>query len=158
MHYRNYRFYIPKTRGNRITNSAKFFPVHCKTPVIEPGDTVRLAAQDLIKALQEKNKLTPFNLTARHTEALCQLANIFEEAAGIDKEIKNNSFPWVMRNNSQQLRVEPSTSHNPTSPRVHSAQARVHQRHTGNNKPIPTIQEEETTPNEPMKNKFQVLQ
>ena len=86
MHYRNCRFYIPNTPGYRITNSEKFFLAHCKTPAIEPRDTTRLASQDLIKALQEKNKLATFNLTARHTETLRQLANLFEEAAGINKE------------------------------------------------------------------------
>jgi hypothetical protein len=38
MHYRNYRFYVPETRGYRISGSAKFFPAHCKMPAIEPGD------------------------------------------------------------------------------------------------------------------------
>ena len=28
-----------------------FFPKHTKMPAIEPGDTLRLAAQDLIKAI-----------------------------------------------------------------------------------------------------------
>ena len=44
MHYRNYRFYIPETRGYRISGSAKFFPAHCKMPASEPGDTLRLTA------------------------------------------------------------------------------------------------------------------
>ena len=52
-HYRNYRFYIPETRGYRIANTAKFFPTHCKRPSIEPGDSIRLAAQDLISALRQ---------------------------------------------------------------------------------------------------------
>jgi hypothetical protein len=45
-----------------------------------------LAAQDLIMALWNKNRLAPFNLTPWHTEVLQQLADIFCEAAGIDKE------------------------------------------------------------------------
>ncbi|KAL7476250.1 hypothetical protein ACHAW6_002122 [Cyclotella cf. meneghiniana] len=48
MHYKNYKFYIPETRGYRITNSAKFFSAHCKMLAIEPGDTIRLAAQELM--------------------------------------------------------------------------------------------------------------
>ena len=40
MHYRNYRFYIPETKSYRILGSAKFFPAHCKMPVIELGDTI----------------------------------------------------------------------------------------------------------------------
>jgi hypothetical protein len=30
MHYRNYHFYAPEMHGYRITNSAEFFPAHCK--------------------------------------------------------------------------------------------------------------------------------
>jgi len=56
MHYRNYRFYIPDTRGYRTTNSAKFFLAHCKMPAIELGDTIRLATQDLIVAMQNIHK------------------------------------------------------------------------------------------------------
>jgi hypothetical protein len=40
-----YKFFIPETKGYQISGSAKFFPAHCKIPAIEPGDTVRLAAQ-----------------------------------------------------------------------------------------------------------------
>ena len=39
-HYRNFKFYIPKTRGYRIANTAKFYPQHCKQPAIEPGDSI----------------------------------------------------------------------------------------------------------------------
>jgi hypothetical protein len=56
MHYRNYRLYVPETRGYRISSSAKFFPAHCKMPAIEPGDTLRLAAQDLIQAMQKNEQ------------------------------------------------------------------------------------------------------
>ena len=52
-HYRNYRFFVPETKGYHISASAKFYPAHCKMPAIEPGDTVRLAAQDLVKAMQQ---------------------------------------------------------------------------------------------------------
>jgi hypothetical protein len=79
-HYRNYRFWIEKTRGFRTASTAKFFPVHCKMPAIEPGDTIRLAAQDLIKAIQNRNKQAPINLQHKHTEALRQLADIFNQA------------------------------------------------------------------------------
>ena len=82
MYYRNYKFYIPETRGYRITNSAKFFPAHCKMPAIEPGDTIRPAAQDLIIAIQNRHKQASINLTPQHTEALRQLAEIFVITAG----------------------------------------------------------------------------
>jgi hypothetical protein len=79
MHYRNYKFFIPETHGYRIASTAKFFPAHCKMPAIEPGDTVHLATQDLIKALNTNSK-APLNLEPKHTEALRLLADIFQEA------------------------------------------------------------------------------
>ena len=79
-HYRNYRFFIPETKGYRISGTAKFFPAHCKLPAIEPGDTIRLAAQDLIVAI-EKMSNAPIDLNPKHTQALRQLATIFNEAA-----------------------------------------------------------------------------
>jgi hypothetical protein len=135
MHYRNYKFFIPETHGYRIASTAKFFPAHCKMPAIEPGDTVRLAAQDLIKALNTNSK-APLNLEPKHTEALRQLADIFQEA--IPKE--GNA------DNSPSLRVNtPSTSHDATAPRVLAKQPRIHQRVTRRNKPIiePVIEQEE---------------
>eukprot|EP00804_Cyclotella_cryptica_P027665 CCRYP_010275-RA/>CCRYP_010275-RA protein AED:0.43 eAED:0.43 QI:0/0/0/1/0/0/4/0/331 len=68
-HYRNFKFYIPETRGYKIVNTAKFYPQHCKRPAIEPGDSIRLAAQDLISALLHHNL----------TEALRQLSKIFTQ-------------------------------------------------------------------------------
>jgi hypothetical protein len=69
-HYRCYKFYIPETKGYRIANTAKFYPAHCKTPTIEPGDTIRLAAQDLIAAIKQNTKTAPISLHHKHTEAL----------------------------------------------------------------------------------------
>eukprot|EP00804_Cyclotella_cryptica_P027664 CCRYP_010277-RA/>CCRYP_010277-RA protein AED:0.46 eAED:0.36 QI:0/0/0/1/0/0/3/0/688 len=80
-HYRNLKFYIPETRGYRIANTAKYFPRHCKQPAIEPGDSIRLAVQDLISALKQKNKLAPISLHHKHTEALRKLSEIFSQAA-----------------------------------------------------------------------------
>jgi hypothetical protein len=79
-YYRNYKFFIPETKGYRITGSAKIYPVHCKMPAIEPGDTVRLAAQDLIGAMPKLSN-APIDLNPKHTQALRQLTEIFSEAA-----------------------------------------------------------------------------
>jgi hypothetical protein len=90
MHYRNYTFYVLETRNYRITNSAKFFPAHCKMPAIEPGDTIRLAAQDLIAALRLKHSKAPINLEPSHTAALRELATIFDT---VTKVTDNDSEP-----------------------------------------------------------------
>jgi hypothetical protein len=135
MHYRNYKFFIPETHGYRIASTAKFFPAHCKMPAIEPGDTVRLAAQDLIKALNTNSK-APLNLEPKHTEALRLLADIFQEAIPKEGNAVNTPPPRV---------YTPSTSNDATAPRVVAKQPRIHQRVTRRNKPIiePVIKDEE---------------
>jgi hypothetical protein len=138
MHYRNYRFYIPETRNYRTSNSAKFFPAHCKMPAIEPGDTIRLAAQDLITALRNKHSKAPINLDHSHTSALRQLTEIFHTLETVNEE--KDTPPRVP---GQPTRVQPSTSHDATAPRVVAQQPRVHQRTTRANKPMPAIAEEE---------------
>jgi hypothetical protein len=138
MHYRNYHFYIPETRNYRTSNSAKFFPAHCKMPAIEPGDTIRLAAQDLITALRNKHSKAPINLDHSHTSALRQLTEIFHTLETVNEE--KDTPPRV---HGQPARVQPSTSHDATAPRVVAQQPRVHQRTTRANKPMPAIAEEE---------------
>jgi hypothetical protein len=76
-------------------------------PAIEPGNTVRLAAQDLIVAMQ---KLTnaPIDLNPKHTEALRQLTEIFNEAARLANDKENSPAPRV--HNAAAPRVNPTTS------------------------------------------------
>jgi hypothetical protein len=157
-HYRNYKFFIPETKGYRISGSAKFFPAHCKMPAIEPGDTVRLAAQDLIMAMQKLSN-APIDLNQKHTQALRQLTEIFNEAVRIPGNKENT--PVTRVNNTAVPRVNPSTpaprvqtasdnspilqpltSTDPTAPRILATVPRVHQHHTRNNTPMSTIYEE----------------
>ncbi len=114
-HYRNYCFFIPETKGYQTSASEKFFPVHCKMPAIEPGDTVRLAAQNPITAMQKLSN-APIDLNPKHMDALRKLTEIFNEAACVDDEnTENNPAPRVKQ---PLTRVQPSSSHDPTSPKV----------------------------------------
>jgi hypothetical protein len=103
-------------------------------PAVDPGDTVRLAAQDLITALNNPNPKAPIDLEPRHNQALQDLSNIFQQS------IKQTSEG---EGKSPRVAVEPSTSHNTTAPRVVRLAPRIHQRRTRSNTHIlPTIQEE----------------
>eukprot|EP00804_Cyclotella_cryptica_P028165 CCRYP_011030-RA/>CCRYP_011030-RA protein AED:0.16 eAED:0.16 QI:0/0/0/1/0.25/0/5/0/1115 len=141
-HCRNYRFFIPSTKGYRISGSAKFFPKHTKMPAIEPGDTIRLAAQDLITAI--KNMSTaPLMLTPLHTTALRQLADIFATSTSVDQQpplMNPTPVPRVHRAlpppRVSQQNTAPSTSMNPTDPATLRTQRHVHSRRTRNNTPI----------------------
>jgi hypothetical protein len=134
-YYRNFKFYIPETRGYRIANTARFFPQHCKHPAIEPGDSIRLAAQDLISALRQNNKFAPISLHHKHMEALRTLSEIFSHVA---EEVQ--PVPRVP------TETTPSTSINPTNPATVRTTKIVHQRVTRRNTPmpesLPTIHEE----------------
>jgi hypothetical protein len=112
-------------------------------PAIEPGDTIRLAGQDLIHAIKNKNARAPINLEPHHTEALRQLADIFNQVTKVD-ENKENAQPPRVNNNVPprvQDRPPPRVNKNDEPPRV-IAPKRVHLRRTRNN--IPPIAEEET--------------
>jgi hypothetical protein len=102
-HYRCYQFFIPETKGTRISGTAEFFPHHCKMPTISPADTVAHAAQDLVRALTTTTPATPFPpLPKEHLAALRQLATIFRTAT------------------SDSPHAEPSLPVTPAPPRVDS--------------------------------------
>jgi hypothetical protein len=61
-HWHCYKFYVPENKSFRISGAATFFPTHCKMPTVDPGDTIRLAAQDLITALQNPQPNAPIDL------------------------------------------------------------------------------------------------
>jgi hypothetical protein len=112
-------------------------------PAIEPGDTTRIAAQDLIHTIKNRNAWAPINLEPRHTKALRQLADIFNQVTKVNEDHKENTEPPRVNNsgpprvqNGPSLRVKNNDEH----PRV-AAPKRVHLRQTRNN--IPPIAEEE---------------
>jgi hypothetical protein len=80
-HYRCYQFYIPDTKGIRITGSCEFFPHHCQTPTISTADAATHAAQELIHILRHPAPNAPFRpLCPRHLQGLRELAAIFKTA------------------------------------------------------------------------------
>ena len=143
-HYHNYHFFIPETKGYCI-------PKHTKMPAIEPGDTLRLTAQDLIKAIQTLSK-APIDLNPQHMAALCQLADIFNSATQNDNSTTRSSQMQTMQTHASATRVNthapvprvntPSTSADPTASKTLLSQHHIHQRHTRNNMPMPTWFEE----------------
>ena len=154
-HYRNYRFFIPSTKGYRISGSAKFFPKHTKMPAIKPGDTVHLAAQDLITAIRTLST-APITLAPQHTTALRQLADIFSSATTVNAQQTTTSTTPVTRvaASTPPPRVNtPSTSADPTDPTKLRTQRFVHQWHTRSNTPMPTPLEDTSNDTSPQQTK-----
>ncbi|KAL7503295.1 hypothetical protein ACHAXN_001248 [Cyclotella atomus] len=104
--------------------------------VIEPGDTILLAAQDLIVALRQKHSKALVNLDPRHTEALHRLLEIFETVTTVDAPEPRVEAP-VRRVQ------EPSTSHDATALRALRETRPTHQSHTRNNTPV-NLQDDDT--------------
>ena len=69
-HYWCYRFFMPNTRSYRIAQAAILYPQQCKMPQVDAGNTIRMAAQDLIYAMQNPSPHAPVNLSPRHNNAL----------------------------------------------------------------------------------------
>jgi hypothetical protein len=105
-------------------------------PHVDPGDTIRMAAQDLITALQNPSPNAPVDLEPRHNQALRDLSNIFQDAVKKSAPISKGD-----ENTPPRVANQPSTSNDTTSPRVVRATPRLHQRITRNNSPMPTIKE-----------------
>jgi hypothetical protein len=120
-HYRCYKFFVPETRAYRIAQAAVFYPQHCKMPNVDPGDTIRLAAQDLIHALQNPSPKAPVDLEPLHNQALRDLSNIFQAAVK-----KTSSISEGEENTPPRVANQPSTSNDTTAPRVIRALPRIH--------------------------------
>jgi hypothetical protein len=89
----------------------------------------------------------PIDLNPKHIDALRKLTDIFNEAARVtDTDKENMPAPRVNspapRVQQPAPRVLPTTSHDPTAPKVIAAQPRIHQRVTRRNNPMPMIHEE----------------
>ena len=73
------KLWIPHLRHEVISDHghAMIVPTDCRMPAMELGDTMHLVTQGLI-ALQKQHCKAIINLTSLHTEALQQLADMFE--------------------------------------------------------------------------------
>lgn len=50
-HYQNYNVYIPVTRGERTTDTTRFFPAHVQTPKTSSEDRLAIITEDIVTVL-----------------------------------------------------------------------------------------------------------
>ena len=74
-----------KTRAFQIAKTAKFFPTYSTIPTITHEDNLVIAAQELIKALQQQDTKNQNIFTPLKQNVLKQLSDIFNEATGSQK-------------------------------------------------------------------------
>ena len=133
-HYRNLRFYMPKTHRFRHSDTYKLYPTHLQLPTISEIDEATIAAEDLLKDMKATIPPTTAART-KFTRALQHLTDVLANRRA--QRVPIQARPRVST---------PSTSLDTTAPRVLRLQPRTHQRRTRNNTPIITSNENETTP------------
>ena len=60
-HYRCYKFWMPKTKGYNIAQTARFFPTYSTIPTVTSKQYAILCARDLLKAMQKLIKAKTLN-------------------------------------------------------------------------------------------------
>ena len=140
-HYRCFRFFMPNTKGFRISKTAKFFPAYCTIPTIDAENTAIVASQDLVTALT-KHKTNKLQFSKTHQKTLKKLASIFSQAIKPSSStLPDNPPPRV--EDDQSLRVKNiitthntkvtpviTDSGNPTIPDILKSQKHVHLKRT----------------------------
>ena len=124
-HYRCSRYFIDHTRAIRIFNTAKLLPSHCKMPSILEDDNTVLAAEEIMKSINEKLDAEGI---ITHKKVIQQLTCII-----------TNKPPQRVTTQSPQRVTPTSTSVDITAPRIIKTSKRIHQRKTRSNTPMPTI-------------------
>jgi hypothetical protein len=77
-HYRDYKAYIPETRGVRKTNTIKFFPDKVNMPLTSSADRLAAAMEKLVAALEQLHPPKPFlELGTSTNDAITKLQSIY---------------------------------------------------------------------------------
>jgi hypothetical protein len=77
-HYRNYKAYIPETRGVKTTNTTGYFLDKVEMPSTSSADRLAAAAEDLVAALERPHPPTLFlELGSATNDAIKKLKSIY---------------------------------------------------------------------------------
>ena len=75
-HYRCIKVYIPKTRRERITDTAQIIPKQIPILQASLNDHLRNAANDLVHLLKHRFSLLPHNVPHTIDQAILQIAKL----------------------------------------------------------------------------------
>jgi hypothetical protein len=111
-HYRNYKAYIPETRGVRKTNTIEFFPDKVNMPSTYSADRLAAAPQNLVAALEQPHPPTPFlELGTPTNDAIVKLQSIYISPREIGADIASPrvqhiavTTPRVLNSTTNRLR------------------------------------------------------
>ena len=133
-HYRLIEHFITATRSYRKTQSARFYPTHCRMPTILEANKWIMAAIEMLKLLQIVVPLA--GNKCRRIKFLSQLTLIM--SGGQSQSVETSTPPRVVKT--------ASTSHNTRSPRAVQATEQIHQRVACSSTPMPSIIEVKEQP------------
>jgi hypothetical protein len=78
-HYRHWTFYIPKTRGTRVSDTVVFLPEKYTMPATASSDRATAAIEELTEALKNPSAAKPFlNTGNKLNEAIAALTEMSE--------------------------------------------------------------------------------
>jgi hypothetical protein len=78
-HYRHWTFYIPKTRGTRVSDTVVFLPEKYTMPATASSDRATAALEELTEALKNPSTAKPFlNTGNKFNEAIAALQEMSE--------------------------------------------------------------------------------
>jgi hypothetical protein len=111
-HYQHWEFFIPKTRGTRVSDTAVFLPEKYSMPTTASADRASAALEELTEALKNPAAAKPFlNIGNKLNAAIEALTEILSIKRGTTTPNSGVSPPRV----SEQRTVQ--------TPRVNTAQA-----------------------------------
>lgn len=117
-HYRCYRVFTNKTKGERISDTVEFFPQHTNVPYATPTQVITKAAHDIISVLKAPKPSTAFaHIGHNQHEAIQQLADIFTEYSNKTTQHDSNNprqAPRVQTSPAPVPRVEPTNTNQPS--------------------------------------------
>jgi hypothetical protein len=74
-HYRHWDFYIPKTRGTRVSDTVVFLPEKYSMPTTASADRAATALEELTEALKNPAAAKPFLNTSNKLNAAIDAVN-----------------------------------------------------------------------------------
>jgi hypothetical protein len=145
-HYRCHIYYVPETKGYRVSGSAELFPQHCREPTYSPDSHVKELSTELQENIanvrRKVHTVNVLKLLARHLDAYLtgtpppapeQRVNEW-----LEQRVTKASIPAMTPlPEIQRVSDAPHTmiANNPTSKRIIQNKTHTHQRATRRNTP-----------------------
>jgi hypothetical protein len=118
-HYRHWEFFIPKTRGTRVSDTVVFLPEKYSMPTTASADRASAALEELTDALKNPAEAKPcLNTGNKLNAAIAALTEILATNRSTSPSNSEASPPRVSKTTVRTPRVNTSQAGSPGSPTV----------------------------------------